>query len=71
MAKKLYLVWELDNGRDFTLALSDPKDMLAGATIKPIMQTAIDKSMFTVDGAKTTTAKDAYYREVTTTKINL
>lgn len=71
MSKKLYLVWELDNGRDFTLAISDPKDQLAGATVKPIMQTAITDNIFTVEGAKVTTAKDAYYREVTTSKINL
>lgn len=71
MSKKLYLVWELDSGRDFTLAISDPKDQLTGATVKPIMQTAIDKSIFTVDGAKVKTAKDAYYREVTTSKITL
>lgn len=71
MSKKLYLVWELDNGRDFTLAISDPKDQLSGSVVKPIMQTAIDNSIFTVDGAKATTAKDAYYKEVTTSKITL
>lgn len=71
MAKKLYLTWTLSTDKDFTLALSDPKDDLTGSVVSPVMQTAVTNSLITYNGATLKAVKDAYYRETTTTPITL
>lgn len=71
MASKLYLTWTLSTDKDFTLALSDPKTGLTGATVKPIMEKAVTDSMITYQGATLKAVKDAYYRVTETTPISL
>lgn len=67
--KALYMVFQLDNGKNFTLSLKDPKDDISSEAVAPVMQMAVAKNVFLVGTARVTAAVDAYIRD--TTKLDL
>lgn len=69
MAKTLHLVFGLDNGKNMTMTLAQPKDDLTSEDVAPVMQEAITDDVFRVGTSKVVSAVDAYVREVTTTDI--
>lgn len=67
--KALYMVFQLDNGKNFTLSLKQPKSDLLSEDVAPVMQMAVTKNVFLVGTARVTAAVDAYIRD--TTKLDL
>ena len=67
--KALYMVFQLDNGKTFTLSLKQPKDEISSEDVAPVMQMAVTKNVFLVGTARVTAAVDAYIRD--TTKLDL
>ena len=69
MAKTLKMTYALDNGKNYTMNLADPKEGLNEALVKPAMQNVVTKDALLVGGAKAVAAKSAEIREVTVNKI--
>lgn len=69
MAKTLKMTYTLDNGKNYTMNLADPKASLNEALVKPAMQNVVTKDALLVGGAKAVAAKSAEIREVTVNKI--
>lgn len=67
--KQLFMVWKLDNGKNFTVSLKAPKDELASEDVAPVMQYAVTNNVFLVGTARVAEAVDAYVRD--TTKLDL
>lgn len=67
--KALYMVFQLDNGKNFTLSLKQPKSDITSEDVAPVMQMAVTKNVFLVGTARVTAAVDAYIRD--TTKLDL
>ena len=63
--KKLYMEWELDNGKTHTVSIPDPKTTLTANDVRPVMQQAVTNDLFRVGTAGVTTITDAYVREIT------
>lgn len=66
MAKKLYMVFKLDDtskDRFLTLILNRPKDDLTLEDVKPVMQLIVDKEAFTHGSFKVAAIWDAYIRD--------
>lgn len=61
---KLYLVFDLDNGKTMTLAVPNPKDDIVAADINPVAAQLVADEIFLVNEAKITAIKDAYVRTV-------
>lgn len=68
-SKQLFMVWKLDNGKNFTVSLKNPKRDITSEDVAPVMQQAVAKDMFLVGTAHVTEAVDAYVRD--TTKLDL
>lgn len=47
MAKLLEMVFRNTSGKEVTLSLADPKDTLTDSQVKPVMQSMVDKGLFT------------------------
>ena len=69
MAKTLKMTYSLDNGKNYTMNLADPKEALNEALVKPAIQNVVTKDALLVGGAKAVAAKSAEIREVTVNKI--
>jgi uncharacterized protein len=67
--KQLFMVWKLNNGKNFTVSLKQPKDDLTSEDVAPVMQSAVDNNVFLVGTARVAEAVDAYVRD--TTKLDL
>ena len=67
--KQLFMVWKLNNGKNFTVSLKAPKDELASEDVAPVMQYAVTNNVFLVGTARVVEAVDAYVRD--TTKLDL
>lgn len=67
--KSLFMVWRLDNGKNFTVSLKSPKDELTSEDVAPVMQYAVTNNVFLVGTARVVEAVDAYVRD--TTKLDL
>lgn len=67
--KALYMVWKLDNGKNFTLSLKAPRSDISSEDVAPVMQSAITNNVFLVGTARVVEAVDAYVRN--TTKLDL
>lgn len=67
--KQLFMVWKLDNGKNFTVSLKQPKADIDSETVAPVMQMAIEKDIFRPGAASVVEAVDAYVRD--TTKLDL
>lgn len=68
-SKQLFMVFKLDNGKNFTLSVKDPKDELSSEDVAPVMQSAVTNNVFLVGTARVVEAVDAYVRD--TTKLDL
>ena len=68
--KRLYMVFELSNGKDLTVSLLNPKSNLTSEDVAPVMQEAVTNEVFQYKDAAVTAAKDAYVRAVTKTDLN-
>lgn len=68
-SKQLFMVWKLDNGKNFTVSLKQPKADIDSETVAPVMQAAVTKDIFRVGAARVVEAVDAYVRD--TTKLDL
>ncbi len=68
-SKQLFMVWKLDNGKNFTVSLKQPKADIDSEMVAPVMQAAITKDIFRVGAARVVEAVDAYVRD--TTKLDL
>ena len=64
--KKLTMVFSLDNGDEYNITLSDPKDELDKATVDTVMQKIIDTTAIIKDGHSPSVIKESYI--TTTTK---
>lgn len=64
--KKLTMVFSLDNGDEYNITLSDPKDELDKATVDTVMQKIIDTAAVIKDGHSPASIKESYI--TTTTK---
>lgn len=69
-SKKLYLVWKLNNGKNLTVSLLNPKEDLGSGDVAPVMQQAIDNNVFLVGTATVAEAVDAYVRSTETLDLN-
>ena len=69
MAKTLKMTFELDDGKDMTISLSEPKDGLTRAEVKTACEMAVAKDIFKINGAKPDKFTDAVIREVTETPL--
>ena len=69
MAKTLKMTYTLDNGKNYTMNLANPKASLNEALVKPALQNVVTKDALLVGGAKAVAAKSAEIREVTVNKI--
>lgn len=67
--KQLFMVWKLNNGKNFTVSIKAPKDELASEDVAPVMQYAVTNNVFLVGTARVVEAVDAYVRD--TTKLDL
>lgn len=67
--KQLFMVWKLDNGKNFTVSLKQPRADIDSETVAPVMQLAVTKDIFRVGAARVVEAVDAYVRD--TTKLDL
>lgn len=68
-SKQLFMVWKLDNGKNFTVSLKQPKADIDSETVAPVMEAAVTKDIFRVGTARVVEAVDAYVRD--TTKLDL
>ena len=68
-SKQLFMVWKLDNGKNFTVSLKQPKADIDSEMVAPVMQAAVTKDIFRVGAARVVEAVDAYVRD--TTKLDL
>ena len=66
--KKLTMVFSLDNGDEYNITLSDPKDELDKATVDTVMQKIIDTAAVMKDGHSPAAIKESY---ITTTTKNV
>lgn len=64
--KKLTMVFSLDNGDEYNITLSDPKDELTKTEVDTVMQKIIDTSAVIKDGHSPSAIKECYI--TTTTK---
>lgn len=64
--KKLTMVFSLDNGDEYNITLSDPKDELTKTEVDTVMQKIIDTSAVIKDGHSPIAIKECYI--TTTTK---
>ena len=64
--KKLTMVFTLDNGDEYNISLSDPKDDLDKTTVDAVMQKIIDTTAVIKDGHSPSAIKECYI--TTTTK---
>lgn len=69
VTKRLYMIFGLDNGKNLSVSLLDPKDSLTRAQIEPVMQMMVDNSVFVYNGSPAVNLVDAYIREVSTTDL--
>lgn len=67
--KNLFMVFALDNGKNYTIKLANAKNNLARANVEPAMQSIIDKQFFVVGTATVVDIVEAYLQEVTETKL--
>ena len=67
--QQLFMVWKLNNGKNFTVSLKAPKDEITSEDVAPVMQYAVENNVFLVGTARVTEAVDAYVRD--TTKLDL
>lgn len=68
-SKQLFMVFKLDNGKNFTLSVKYPKDELSSDDVAPVMQSAVTNDIFLVGTCHVVEAVDAYVRD--TTKLDL
>lgn len=68
-SKQLFMVWKLDNGKNFTVSLKQPKADIDSEMVAPVMEAAVTKDIFRVGAARVVEAVDAYVRD--TTKLDL
>lgn len=68
-SKQLFMVWKLDNGKNFTVSLKQPKADIDSEMVAPVMEAAVTKDIFRVGTARVVEAVDAYVRD--TTKLDL
>lgn len=66
---KLYIVYDRDDGKTWTIALPDPKPGLDESAVQPVAQLAITNDLVRVGTARVTAIKEAYYREITETAV--
>lgn len=69
MAKKLYMVFGLQNDKKLTVSLAEPKDDLSQEDVAPVMTACVTKQAFKVGTNVVVSALDAYIREVTDTDV--
>ena len=68
--KVLYMVFKLDNGKNMTLRLPNPKTNITRAMVEPVMQGILDAQFFqTAAGAEPLAIAEAYVKETTDTTI--
>lgn len=63
-SKKLYGVYKLDTGKDYTLSIADPKPGLDRAAVEPALQAFVTNDAIRVGTAGITSLTDAYIREI-------
>lgn len=68
--KRLYMVFELSNGKDLTVSLDSPKSNLSSDDVAPVMEECVNNGVFIYKGATLVKAKDAYIRAVQKTDLN-
>lgn len=61
---KLYMVFTLSDGKDYTISLPDPVDGVDSAAVTPVMQSMITASFITYGNATLSAIKDAYVRQI-------
>ena len=66
---RLYMIFGLDNGKNLSVSLLDPKSNLTRSQVEPVMQSLIDTNVFLYNGAAAVSIVDAYVRVVSTTEI--
>lgn len=68
-AKTLTLTFSLDNGDDYNINISNPKDDLTKTDTDAVMQTVIDTQAIVKDGHYATAIKEAYITTTTKTVV--
>ena len=69
MTKTLYMTFALDNGKKKKIALAEPRDGLADADVRPVMNSMIARHALTPGGAALNAIDSAIVREVKDTKL--
>ena len=69
MTKTLYMTFALDNGKKKKIALAEPRDGLADADVRPVMNSMITRHALTSGGAALNAIDSAIVREVKDTKL--
>ena len=69
VTSRLYMIFGLDNGKNLSVSILDPKTNLTRAQVEPVMQGLLDSDAFLYNGAHAVNIVDAYVREVSTTEI--
>lgn len=70
-AKKLHMVFGLEDGRNLTVSVTNPKDELStdAAPVKTFMNAAITGQYFAYGGSLANKAVDAYIQETSKTDV--
>ena len=69
MTKTLYMTFALDNDKKKKIALAEPRDGLADADVRPVMNSMITRHALTPGGAALNAIDSAIVREVKDTKL--
>lgn len=69
VTSRLYMIFGLDNGKNLSVSILDPKANLTGAQVQPVMEALVDSDAFLYNGAHAVNVVDAYVREVSTTEL--
>lgn len=62
MVKVLEMVFRNESGKEVVISLPDPKDDLTLAQVKPVMEAAVAKGIFTSKGGNVNQAVEARIR---------
>lgn len=69
MAQVLEMKFNTENGKVFTLSLTDPKPNLTATEISNAMETIIQQDVFHLEGSALTSIKEARITDKTITKM--
>lgn len=68
---KLYMIYDLDNGKTASISLAAPKDDLTGAQVKAVMDEAVANKVIMVGTALVSAVKDAYVQTISKTDLDV